>query len=119
MSQVTVKIVLLVSAMLVIAGIIRLLKSDTALPWTVPPKWRPILAIVLGTMGAGICSIVKAAWPAFPLTWEQIIETGLAGPAFSSLLNGVTETVKAPPAPVLVKSVHPPPLPPEDPKPPA
>lgn len=106
------KIALLLTAMFGIAGLVRLLKADGALPWTVPPKWRPVLAIALGAVGGAVASAVKAAWPAMPITWDQIAEVAIAGPAFSSLLNGLVETAKAakkdpPDSPVIVKSEQP------------
>jgi hypothetical protein len=105
------KVILVLAAMIVIFSIVRALKSDTAIPWTVPPKWRPVLAVLLGQTGAVVLAIVKAKFPALPLDYTEIFGIGAVGSGGSSLLNGLLESAKAPPAPLLVKSVRPPPLP--------
>jgi hypothetical protein len=103
------KTFLAVSAVLVIAGIIKAFKSGTPVPWTVPPKWRPLFATVLGMIGTGIASFAKSKWPNLPLDWEEIFGIGIIGPAGSSLFNGLLGTGEAiKEGPPVVKSVRPP-----------
>lgn len=110
----TLKMFFILSACVVIFAIIRALKSDTPIPWTVPPKWRPLLAVLLGQIGAGIAALVKLKWPNLPIGYEDIFEAGVGGSAFSALLNGLLQTKEAiaEKTPPVVASVRPPPLPP-------
>lgn len=102
---------LVVTAMLVVFGVVAALKSNTPLPWTVPPKWRPLLAVVLSSVGTGLVSMIKAKWPNIPISQTGIIEVGVTGAGLSSLLNGFVETAKTPGGvPFVVKSVPPPPI---------
>lgn len=57
-------------AALIIGAVVRLLKSDTPLP-TVPPKWRPVLALVLGLV-AGVLTKVASG-----IDWQTALEGGL------------------------------------------
>ena len=53
------------AAAIVIGALVRLTKSDTPLPWSVPARWRPILALGLGLL-AGVLQAVASGAPFAP-----------------------------------------------------
>ena len=58
-------------AAIVIGAVVRLLKSDGPIPLTVPSRWRPVLAVVLGVI-AGVFDKVASGG-----AWTQAILGGL------------------------------------------
>src|SRR5262245_44702744 len=84
------------AAILVINGIVKGLKEDVkVIPWNVPPRWRPLLALVLGQLGAGAAFLIARRYPQLDVDLTKAIEMGLAGSAGSSLLHGlVKDTVR-------------------------
>src|SRR5690606_41994879 len=62
---------------LVIGAIVRVLKSDSPLPITVPAKWRGWLAIGLGIV-AGALEAVAGGTP-----WARALAEGLAAAVFA------------------------------------
>ncbi len=56
---------------LVVWTIVRLLKSDTKLPVTIPARWRPVLALGLGFV-AGALDKIASGTP-----WKQAVTWGL------------------------------------------
>ncbi|WP_394823727.1 hypothetical protein [Pendulispora albinea] len=67
----------LVSA-IVIGAIVRAFKSDTSLP-TLPPAWRPWLALVLGAISGIAQTVVERN-----VTWKEAIVSGLTA-AFTAM----------------------------------
>lgn len=57
---------------LAIGLLVRLLKSDTPLPFTVPAKWRPVLALVLGLL-SGVLHALSTGVP-----WRDALLGGLS-----------------------------------------
>jgi hypothetical protein len=60
-----------------IALIVRLLKSDTKIPITVPPRWRLPLAFALGQLGAVLQHIADGT------SWKNAIIGGLVSSALA------------------------------------
>lgn len=89
MDPTTLKIALLVSAVLVINGLVRALKEDTPIPITIPARWRPLVAVVLGQAGAGLALIVSHYVPWLQLGTGEALAIGAAGSAGSTLLHSL------------------------------
>ncbi len=69
--------------------IVRVLKSDTAIPITIPPKWRAIVAMLLGVL-AGILDTIARGTP-----WQTAITAGLlAGAGAIAAHETVVEGVR-------------------------
>lgn len=58
---------------LAITLVIRLLKSDTILPWTIPPRARVWVAFGLGVVAAGLERVVTG------VRWDVALFDGIAG----------------------------------------
>lgn len=57
---------------LVIGLLVRLLKSDTPLPFSIPAKWRPVAAIALGLL-SGVLHALSTGTP-----WRDALVGGLS-----------------------------------------
>lgn len=68
-------------AALILGLIVRLLKSDTKIPITIPPRLRMPLAIVLGAFVAGIDKLAETT------TWTNALLSGGASAAFAILAH--------------------------------
>ena len=58
-------------AAVVVGSVVRLLKSDTPIPITIPPRWRAVVAMALGLL-AGVMERVVGG-----TAWTQAIVDGL------------------------------------------
>lgn len=70
------------SAAVLIGALVRLAKSDR-LPWTVPARWRPTAALLLGLVAA----VVEAAAVGSP--WPDAIVRGVSAAGLATLGHGV------------------------------
>jgi hypothetical protein len=57
---------------LVVWMVVRLLKSDTKIPVDIPPRWRPVLAVVLGVAASSLDKIAEGG------DWRKVAPEGLA-----------------------------------------
>jgi hypothetical protein len=71
-------------AAIAIGALLRALKSGRlTLPWTVPARWRPLLALALGIASAVAESIVAGT------PWRDAMIGGVASAALAALGHGV------------------------------
>ncbi|MDB4994369.1 MAG: hypothetical protein JWM74_1801 [Myxococcaceae bacterium] len=66
---------------LIVFAVVRLLKSDTKIPINIPPRFRPVLAVVLGSIG-GVLDHVASGTP-----WKQAMINGATGGVLAILAN--------------------------------
>lgn len=57
--------------------VVRALKSDTRVPINIPSRWRPVVAIALGQVAAGV-DAVAAGRPWLDAAADGLIAAGLA-----------------------------------------
>ena len=62
---------------LIIGAVVRLLKSDTPLPFSVPARWRSWLALALGAV-AGVLDAVVAGTPVRDAVLQGLVSAALA-----------------------------------------
>lgn len=84
---------------LLIGFIVRLLKSDTTLPVTVPAKWRPWIAMGLGLVGGILEHVANGT------AWGEAVTAGLLAGALPILGHqlGIESLRDGKELPVLVK----------------
>lgn len=73
---------------LFIGAIVRLLKSDTPLPWTVPAQWRSWLAIGLGVVG-GVLDALVIGTPTVRALLQGLAAAAIAIAAHDALVEGL------------------------------
>lgn len=97
---------MLISAILVINAIVRALKSDVTIPLIparfqdVAARWRPVLAIGLGQLGAALTYAAGKLFPQFEISVTEAVLIGLGGSSGSNLLHSlVRDTIQGGSAP--------------------
>jgi hypothetical protein len=73
---------------LVITALVRLMKSDTPLPWTVPARWRSWLALGLGVVG-GILDVLVAGTSPTRAVLQGLTAGAVAIAAHDSVIEGL------------------------------
>jgi hypothetical protein len=73
---------------LFIGAMVRLLKSDTPLPWTVPAQWRSWLAVGLGVVG-GVLDALVAGTPSVRALLQGLGAAAIAIAAHDTLVEGL------------------------------